>query len=122
MIYSSPDIEQNILKLVILGHFLSFSPLKTPKIKILKKEKNCWRYPHFTSHFTYVYQKLQSYDVWSLRYGVQQTKFFVTMDCFLFIYPMNPENQNFEKMKKRPGDIIILHTCTKNYDQMMYSS
>ena len=25
-------------------------------------------------------------------------------------------------MKKRPGDIIILHMCTENYDQMMYSS
>ena len=25
-------------------------------------------------------------------------------------------------MKKNPGDIIILHMCTKNYDQMMYSS
>ena len=30
-------------------------------------------------------------------------------------------NQNFEKMKKEPEDIIILHICTKNYDQMMYS-
>ena len=28
----------------------------------------------------------------------------------------------FEKMKKRPGNIIILQMCTKNYDQMMYSS
>ena len=25
-------------------------------------------------------------------------------------------------MKKTPRDIIILHMCTKNYDQMMYSS
>ena len=25
-------------------------------------------------------------------------------------------------MKKIPGDIIILHMCTKNYDQMMYDS
>ena len=25
-------------------------------------------------------------------------------------------------MKKAPGDIIILHMCTKNYDQMMYDS
>ena len=25
-------------------------------------------------------------------------------------------------MKKIPGDIIILHMCTKNYDQMMYGS
>ena len=48
MIYSPWDIEQNILKLVILGHFLPFYPLKTPKIKILKNEKICWRYHHFT--------------------------------------------------------------------------
>ena len=27
-----------------------------------------------------------------------------------------------KKMKKSPGDIIILHMCTKNYDQMMYGS
>ena len=33
----------------------------------------------------------------------------------------SPKNQNFTKMKKTPRD-IILHTCTKNYDQMMYSS
>ena len=39
MIYSSGDIEQNILKLVIIGHFLPFYPLKPPKIKILKNEK-----------------------------------------------------------------------------------
>ena len=25
-------------------------------------------------------------------------------------------------MKKTPGDIIILHKCTKNYDRMMYIS
>ena len=25
-------------------------------------------------------------------------------------------------MKKTFGDIIILHICTKNYDQMMYGS
>ena len=24
-------------------------------------------------------------------------------------------------MKKTPGDIIILHICTKHYDHMMYS-
>ena len=26
----------------------------------------------------------------------------------------NPENQNFEKIKKMPGEIIILHKCTIN--------
>ena len=28
----------------------------------------------------------------------------------------------FKNMKKTPGDIIILHMCTKNYDQMMHGS
>ena len=66
MIYSSWDIEQNILKLVILGHFLPFYPLKTPKIKILKNEKICWRY----HHFTHVYQKSQymMYGSWDTEW------------------------------------------------------
>ena len=45
------------------------------------------------------------------------------MGHFLPFYsPNSPKNQNFEKMKKMPGDIIILHKCTKNYDQVMYVS
>ena len=44
------------------------------------------------------------------------------MGDFLHFYPHNNlKNQNFEKMKKPAGDIIILHMHTKNYDQMMYS-
>ena len=27
-----------------------------------------------------------------------------------------------QKNKKRSGDVIILHICLKNYDQMMYGS
>ena len=42
---------------------------------------------------------------------------------FLPFYPANsPKNQNFKKMKNTSGDNIILHKCTKNYDQMMYGS
>ena len=45
------------------------------------------------------------------------------MGYFLPFYPPNsPKNQNFEKMNKMRGDIIILHMCTTNYDQMMYGS
>ena len=41
-------------------------------------------------------------------------------ELFLPFYPLNsPKNQNLKQMKKIPGD-IILHMCTKNYDQMMY--
>ena len=47
--------------------------------------------------------------------GAQQTEFFVILDCFLHFYPTkNPENQNFEKMKKTSEDIIILQICTIN--------
>ena len=56
-----------------------------------------------------MHHKLQSFDVWFLRYGAQQTEFFVILDCFLPFYtPMDPENQNFEKKKKMPEDTIIL--------------
>ena len=35
--------------------------------------------------------------------------------------PNNLKNQNFEKLKKAPGD-IILHLCTINNNHMMYGS
>ena len=47
MIYSSWDIEQNRLKLVILGHFLSFYPLKSQNIKSFEKWKNLVEIPLF---------------------------------------------------------------------------
>ena len=49
---------------------------------------------------------------------------FVILDCFLAFYPpKDPENQNFEKIKKiTPEDVIILHRCTINDNHMMYGS
>ena len=115
MIYSSWDIEQNILKLVILGHLLPFYPHKNPKIKILKNEKTCWRY----HHFTHVHQKSQSYNVWFLRYRVRQTEFFVILGHFLpFQPPDNLENQNFkiEKNTWRYYHFTHLHHKWQSYD------
>ena len=43
-------------------------------------------------------------------YKAQQTKLFVILGNFLPFSPaINPENQNFEKLEKTSGDIIILH-------------
>ena len=105
---------------VTVDCFLPFyPPMDTENQNFEKILKNTWRYYHFTN----VYHKWQSYDVWFLRYGVQQTEFFVILDHFLPFYPPNnPKNQNFEKMKKTPGDIIILHMCTINDNHMMYGS
>ena len=43
---------------------------------------------------------------------------------FLPFYSLTAKNIKMKKKikKKTPGDIIILHKCTKNYDQMMYHS
>ena len=74
-----------------IGSYASFFALlpspKTPKIRILKKRKNCSRYHHFTQ----VYQKPQSYGVQFLRYKVRQTEFFVILGHFLPFY--SPNNQ-----------------------------
>ena len=42
----------------------------------------------------------------------------------LFFTLIQPQKSKFKNKneKKKPGDIIILHMCTKNYDQMMYGS
>ena len=49
--------------------FCPYTLLTAQKIKILKNEKTPWRY----HHFTYVYQKLWSDDIWFLRYAAWQT-------------------------------------------------
>ena len=74
---------------IIFCHFWSFialSPHKqSAKSKFWKngKKKNTWRYNHFTN----VYQKWQSYDVWFLRHGVQWTELFVIVSHFFPFYP-----------------------------------
>ena len=102
------------------GPFFALLPPKQPrKSKFWKNEKSTWRYHHFTK----VYHKWQSYDVWFLRYEVRETEFFVIFGHFLPFYPINnPKTQNFQKMKKAAGDTILLHKCTKNPDHKLYCS
>ena len=98
--------------------FLPFyQPYRSRKSKFWKNEKNPWRYYHFTN----VYHKWQSYDVWFLRYGATGRIFlsFWTVFFLPFNPPNNPKNQNVEKMKITRGD-IILHTCTIDGSDMMY--
>ena len=65
--------------------------------------------------------KTHNHEVQFLRYGVRD-RIFSHFGLFLPFYPPNnPENQNFEKMKKESGDDIILHMCTK-ITIIMYAS
>ena len=108
---------------IIFCHFGPFFALLPHywfrKLKFGKNVKSSWI--HY--HFTYVYHKWRSYDVWFLRYKAWRTEFFVILGHFLpFDPPNNPKNQNFEQMKKVSGGIIILHMCTINENHMMHSS
>ena len=101
-------------------------PLTALKTKISKKwrKKNTWTNHHFTQvcqnheHMLYC-----SWDMVRDRCNC----YFWFHAIFCPFYPHNsPKNENFKKMKKTrwkkktPGEIIILHKCTKNHDHMLY--
>ena len=99
--------------------FCPFTPLWTQKIKFWKNEKNTGRYYHFAN----VYHKWQPWcmvpEIW---HAMDRIFCHFGLVFALSSSPNNPKNQNFEKMKKLPGDIITLHMCTINNNHMMYGS
>ena len=58
-----------------------------------------------------------NHDVWFLKYGVQWTEISFIQDHFLPFFTPSPfnnlKNQNFEKMKTMPGDIIFYKSVPK---------
>ena len=48
--------------------------------------------------------------------------FFILGNISPFYSPKSPKNEHFKKIKKIPGDVIILYKCTKNHDYMLYCS
>ena len=103
----------------VLGHFLIFDPPNNQKKNqnLKKHKKNVWR----CYHFTLMYNKWRSYDVWFLRYVTWQTYFFLGHFCpftSLTTWKINI----LKKEKKTLGDIIVLHLRTKNNGHMIYGS
>ena len=88
------------------------------KIKTLKKKMP----EDFILLYIHVYHKGRSYDTWFLKYKVQQTEFFVILGHFLPFQPLDNPKIKTLKLKKNPGDIIILHICPINDNHMMYGS
>ena len=84
------------------------SIVKKPKNQNFENEKICWRY----HHFTHVHQKAQQYDVKFLRYEVRH-KISCNFRPFFALLPplplMIPNTKILKKMKKMPGDIILLY-------------
>ena len=105
MMYAYSDMECNRQFFVILALLPQYWTWKFKFQNIVKNTRKY--YP-----FTHVYHKSRSYDVWFLRYKVQRIEFFVIF--VPFDPPNKPKKQNFEKIKKWPGDIIILHLSTRH--------
>ena len=107
--------------------------LTTQRIKILKKEKRkekkrkktprdiiilhmCTKNHDHMQHCTWDRER----DRYNFYFS-----FWATFCPITHPTPRPPnisKNQNFQKIWKIPGDIIILHMCTKHYDHMMYAS
>ena len=117
MICSSWDKEQDILKLVILGHLLPLYSYKNPKIKILKNEKIYWRY-HFTQctkNHSHV-----MYSSWDTEWDRQNF-----LSSWAIFWPLSLLTTWKIKILEKwttPEDIIILQVHTINDSHMMYCS
>ena len=115
MIYASWNIRHDRQTFSSIWAILClFTPLTIQKIKILKK------YREELSFYTCIlnYNHMM-YGSWAMECEGQTFLSFWTIFCS---FTNNPKNENFEKMKKTPGDIIILHKCTMNNNHMMHGS
>ena len=131
MRYSSWDMKWDI----IFSHFRPFFVLLPDYWpRKLKFGKRCRKHVEILSFYTCVLliKAIGMYDVWFLRYEVQQMERFChcgKLFALLSLPPPPPSSPQtthkikiWEKMKKTPWDIIILHNCTKNHDHMLYCS
>ena len=121
--FGSWDIEhdrQNFLPFRAI--LCPFTPITTQKIKILK----IWKKTPgglIILNMSTINENHIMYESWDMEHDRQNFFSFWTIFCpFTPPPPNNPENQNFEKMKKNDVDIIILHKCTINDNHMIYGS
>ena len=133
MIWSTV-IEHNILKLVILDHFLPFYQVKNPKNQNLKNEKICWRYHHFT-------RVPRIKTIWSAIPGMwsETVRIFCHFGPFFVLLPQHPLpppnplpplplmipkihilKQNWKKCLEILS--FYIYMCIINEDHMIYHS
>ena len=93
---------------VILGQFLPFYPTKNLKNQNFEKMKKNTR-RHY--HFTHVYHKWKSYDVWSLRNGGWPIYIFVILGHFCPFAPLTTRKIKILKKLKKGLEISSFYTC-----------
>ena len=95
-----------------------------PKVKILEKKKKMNKLPgNIIFLYILVYYKWRSYDIqssWNIRCNRQ--KFLSFWAIFCPFSRLTTWKIEIFKLKKTPGDIIILHIFTINDNYMKYGS
>ena len=113
-------IECDRLKLVIMGHFSPFyHPLssKPNKSEIWRNEEK-----KIAGDIIILHMCTKNTIIWGTVREIQSETDRIFCHLWSFFTPYNPQNQNFEKMKKVIAYVIILHMCTINHDHMIYAS
>ena len=120
MMYGSWNIKHDIHNfLSIWAVFCPFTPLKTWKIRILKKQK---KYQEISSFYTCVPQMT---IIWCVAPEMCSAtdKLLLFWTTFFPFTPYKLQKSKFWKNeKKMPGDIIILHMWTTNENHMIHGS
>ena len=97
---------------VILDHFFPFYLLNNLKNQNLKKWKKRLEISSFYNSVPKI--MIICYTVPEIWCVTDVVFYFSLWAIFCPFYsPNKPKNQNFKKMKYTPGDMIILHKCTK---------
>ena len=110
----------HLMDLIVIFHFRLFFTLLPPQ---QPKKSKFWKSEKTPGGFIILQKCTKNHDhmlhhSWDMV--CDRCNYFSF--CAIFCPFTAQKNQNFTKMKKIPGDIIISHKCTKTYDQMMYGS
>ena len=121
MMYGSWDTEHNAQQTdFFLSFWIIFCPFTTPttqKSKILKKKTT----GDVILYMCTINDNCIMYGSWHIEHDRQIFLSFWTNFC-PFTILKTQKIKILKKWKKTPGDIIILHKCTKNHDHMLYCS
>ena len=102
--------------------FCPFTPPNDPENKNFEKKiwKKCLEILSFYTYICTLNEDHMIYGSWNIRRGRQ--KFLSFWAIFCPFSPLTTQKIKILKLKKTPGDIIILHICTINDNHMMHGS
>ena len=119
------EVQQTEFFLSSCAIFCTFTPLTAQQMKISNMKKKTKKIGDIIILHRCTKIMIIHYTVPEIWHVTDVIVIFILSYTFPFYLPPppspnSPKNENFTTKKKLPGDIIILHMCTKNHDHMLY--